>query len=233
MSHDRFRFGLIAAAYLLGVYVFMKLPHLNPPDLRPWSWPLFPRILHSFFWPTAALAILLIVKSVASKDPYGENYARFRRTFEILLDMATILIIGVQLLLILQVLPLTRFADRVAGAGRIVELLPTALIGLVLIIAGNILPRLRPNSALGIRTPWTLREERVWTGTHRTAGYLVMIIGLALIIVTIVDFQKVWWVILPGLAAAGIGLPLLSYVLWKRLPPTASGPEANPTEEKK
>jgi uncharacterized membrane protein len=213
---------LIAAAYLFGVYVFMKLPHLNPPDLRQWSWPLFPRILHSFFWPTAALAILLIVKSVASKDPFRANYVRFRRTYEVLLDTAVVLIIGVQLLLIVSILPLTRFAPRMAKAGTVLELVPTVFIGIILIIAGNILPRLRPNSAMGIRTPWALRDERVWTRTHRAGGYLAMLFGLAIILVTFIEFQGIWWVILPGLAVALLGLPLLSYVLWRRRPTTPS-----------
>ena len=230
MSHDRFRFGLIAAAYFLGVYVFMKMPHMSPPDLKPWSVPLFQRILFSFAWQTAALAILLIVKFVASKDPYRANYERFRRTYEILLDIATLLIIGVQVLLILQFLPFPRFAELLRPLHSILPFVPTILIGILLLIGGNILPRLRPNSTVGIRTPWTLRDERVWTKTHRAGGYLAMVLGLALLAVTFIDFQKVWWIILPGLAAAVIGLPLLSYIFWKRFSVTPHGPEAGQKE---
>jgi hypothetical protein len=52
------------------------------------------------------------------------------------------------------------------------------LLGLVLLPIGNLLPRTRPNLALGIRTPRTLTDRRLWMLTHRVTGYIVVAIGL-------------------------------------------------------
>jgi uncharacterized membrane protein len=47
-----------------------------------------------------------------------------------------------------------------------------ALIGMLLAILGNYFQTLRPNYFIGIRTPWTLKNEQVWKNTHRLGGWL-------------------------------------------------------------
>ncbi|PWF41340.1 SdpI family protein [Massilia glaciei] len=49
------------------------------------------------------------------------------------------------------------------------------LIGLI----GNVMGKVRRNFWLGIRTPWTLSNERVWYATHRLAGKLMVGSALA------------------------------------------------------
>jgi uncharacterized membrane protein len=50
-------------------------------------------------------------------------------------------------------------------------------VGLLFIIIGNYMPKMRKNWLMGIRTPWTLSDERVWDRTHRFAGPLFMLAG--------------------------------------------------------
>jgi uncharacterized membrane protein len=52
-------------------------------------------------------------------------------------------------------------------------------VGLLLVIVGNYLPKTRRNYVMGLRTPWALADERVWDKTHRFAGPLFMLGGLA------------------------------------------------------
>jgi len=47
-----------------------------------------------------------------------------------------------------------------------------ALLGAFLISAGNLLPRVRPNLAIGIRTRRMLSDARLWARMHRVAGYI-------------------------------------------------------------
>jgi uncharacterized membrane protein len=56
--------------------------------------------------------------------------------------------------------------------------------GLLLIILGNFMPKMRQNRVMGVRTPWTLRDERVWDRTHNVSGPLFMLGGAALIVAT-------------------------------------------------
>lgn len=201
MSHDRFRAAVIAAAFLIAVLVFLRLPA---------PLPLFQRLFDAFFLPAAALVLILIFKRVAAKDPRRENYARFHSTFELLLDVTVVVLFGLQLLLHGWLIVFHRLGPKPGLA-----LVPTTLTGLALVVVGNVLPRVRPNSAVGIRTPWTLRDERTWTRVHRIGGYLLVGLGLAFLAVTWIDFRKVWWVAVPGLILTLIGLPFLSLILWR------------------
>lgn len=208
VSHDRFRYGLLAAAYGVSALVFIRLPAigLSGRGFPVWSFPLFAT---SFFLPSAALVIVIIFKSMAKIDPLRGNYGRFRRTYEIFLDLAVLLTIGTHFLLITQLIILQGLI------GRWITYVPTSLVGIVLVIAGNLLPRLRPNSAMGIRTRWTLRDETVWMKTHRAGGYFLFAFGLTLIAWTFIHFMGIWWVLGPGAVLTAAGLPLLSYVIWK------------------
>lgn len=56
--------------------------------------------------------------------------------------------------------------------------------GLLLVVTGNYLPKARRNHFIGIRTPWTLGDERVWDKTHRFAGPLLMLGGAGILVAT-------------------------------------------------
>jgi uncharacterized membrane protein len=43
---------------------------------------------------------------------------------------------------------------------------------LLMLVLGNYMGNIRPNYFVGIRVPWTLASEEVWTKTHRLAGKL-------------------------------------------------------------
>ena len=47
-------------------------------------------------------------------------------------------------------------------------------------IVGNWLGKVRYNLLFGIRTPWTLADERVWDKTHRFVGRLLVLASLGL-----------------------------------------------------
>jgi len=50
---------------------------------------------------------------------------------------------------------------------------------LVFVLVGNYLPKCRQSYTMGIKLPWTLADEENWNKTHRMAGPLWMICGLA------------------------------------------------------
>jgi uncharacterized membrane protein len=216
VSHDKFRFSLIGAALGYSTFFFVRWPALVAGGVRvPFPRGDFPRIATSFTIPLAALAILLIFKSLSRRDPLRANYERFRRTYEVSLDLATVLAIGIHVLLLnwFMILQVPFPHDHY----KWISFVPTGLVGIVLIVAGNILPRLRPNNSMGIRTRWTLPDETVWMKTHRIGGYFLVAFGLVLIAWTFIDFRNVWWVLGPGAVLTAAGLPLLSYVIWRRV----------------
>lgn len=55
------------------------------------------------------------------------------------------------------------------------------------IVLGNILPKCRKNSTVGIRIKWTLKSEEVWNKTHRFCGKLFIAFGLAIFAACIIS----------------------------------------------
>lgn len=61
------------------------------------------------------------------------------------------------------------------------RLLPASL-GLMFLVIGNYMPKMKQNPTLGIRLPWTLANEENWNRTHRMGGKLWVAGGLALLL---------------------------------------------------
>lgn len=92
------------------------------------------------------------------------------------------------------------------------------IIGVMLLLVGNYMPKCRQNRTMGIKLPWTLESEENWDKTHRMAGPLWMIVG-ALLLATI--FFRSWLPWLDGLMVALLFVLILapiiySYVLHRR-----------------
>ncbi len=62
------------------------------------------------------------------------------------------------------------------------ETVMPVMIGLLLAIVGNYLPKCKQNYTIGIKIPWTLNSEENWNRTHRFAGRLWVVCGLIMMI---------------------------------------------------
>jgi uncharacterized membrane protein len=88
-------------------------------------------------------------------------------------------------------------------------------IGLLFVVIGNVMGKLRWNYTVGIRTPWTLDNERVWDKTHRFAGWLFVAGGLLLMAIALAAPVK------PAMFAAITTIMVIlpigqSYLLWRK-----------------
>ena len=54
-------------------------------------------------------------------------------------------------------------------------------LGLLFILMGNFMGKLRPNYFAGIRTPWTLESKIVWLKTHRLGGRVMVAGGICML----------------------------------------------------
>ena len=55
------------------------------------------------------------------------------------------------------------------------------ILGIALIILGNIMPKLKRNSIIGLRTPWSMKNVVVWK-SQRFCGILFMLSGIIILI---------------------------------------------------
>ncbi|MDF2566788.1 MAG: sdpI [Oscillospiraceae bacterium] len=55
-------------------------------------------------------------------------------------------------------------------------------IGTMLCVMGNIMPKVRLNTVIGLRTTWSMKNDRVWQKSQRFGGISFVICGIAVII---------------------------------------------------
>jgi uncharacterized membrane protein len=98
-----------------------------------------------------------------------------------------------------------------------IDMLRATAAGLFIFFAlcGNVLGRVRRNFFIGVRTPWTLASERVWTDTHRMAARLMVasgVIGVAAILAGMPGWMSIVLILIVSM------IPVVySLVLYKRL----------------
>lgn len=87
------------------------------------------------------------------------------------------------------------------------------LVGCLLLVLGNYMPKMKQSYTLGIKLPWTLNSEENWNRTHRLAGWITMLAG---VIVLIGGFAEQLWTMFVAIALVAVVPSVYSYVLYKK-----------------
>ncbi len=66
--------------------------------------------------------------------------------------------------------------------------------GLFLIVIGNVLPKTKRNSLIGIRTKWSMASDESWSKTNRIGGFILVLIGVLVVIESFL-FKEIWSII--------------------------------------
>ena len=171
--------------------------------------------------PLVALVIYFVMLLVPRIDPGRANYASFAPAYNTVRMLVLLVLAAVQVFSVLEA------RGRVMNMDMIVPL----FVGIILVVVGNVLGKLRPNWFVGIRTPWTLSSKESWLRTHRAGGWVFIVSGVLMMIVGL--FRSQWYLgVLRGCLSAGVlGLIVYSYVVWKndpeKTPPAGTTPAAS------
>ena len=204
---------LVAPFFILGAIAFSIAVWSRLPERMPVHWGLNgqvdrygSRLEAAFFFPAMMLLVWLLLRFLPRIDPRRANYAKFADTYDLLVNSFVALFAVMHVALLGAALGWPVSMERVVPA----------LIGVQFIILGNVLPRARPNWWFGIRTPWTLSNDRVWMRTHRVAGYLLA--GAGVVLLAGAALPGPWTFALGVVAAiaAGFGSLVYSYFAWKQ-----------------
>ena len=68
--------------------------------------------------------------------------------------------------------------------------------GIMFIVIGNYLPKVKQNYYMGIKLPWTYSDEENWNRTHRMAGKLWVVGGIVLLLNFFLDIPSLTIVVL-------------------------------------
>jgi uncharacterized membrane protein len=200
--------ALILVALIFSAAVYGRLPDELPVH---WNWQgevdrRGSRLEGAFALPGLAVAILALMRVLPRLDPRRANYARFAGTYDVVVNALVTMLVCFHVLVLGSALGWPLPLRRVAPA----------LLGVFLIVVGNVVPRARSNWWFGVRTPWTLSNERVWARSNRVAGYLLICAGIALLVTA--GLPSPWTAAL-AVVAVVVGLlgPVpYSYWIWRK-----------------
>jgi uncharacterized membrane protein len=200
--------SLIAGAVLFSLGVYSRLP-----DQVPIHWDLSGspnhfagRLVGAFLMPVFMIVLLVVMQWYPSRDPRAENIAKFRGAYDTVVA-ATIALLGVMHVLALG-----------STLGWPVDMPTVGLVGLgaMFVLLGNLLPLARSNFIFGIRTPWTLSSDTVWTRSHRVGGYAMVMAGIITIAAAFLARPIGFEIAMGVLIIAAIVPVVYSYLLWSK-----------------
>jgi uncharacterized membrane protein len=151
----------LAAAVTAAVYGALPDPIATHFDLHgtPNGW--MPRAIGAWLMPVFGLGVWAFVRFMARVLPRADKTRLGESTLALVAALTAIFMAAVHVLLL-----------RVALVPGASILHGTWLaMGALWIALGMILPRVRRNPLVGVRTPWTLTSDENWARTHRVAGY--------------------------------------------------------------
>lgn len=152
--------------------------------------------------PLSAVMLALVPRI----DPKRRNYEKFSDSYLLF----QIWMMGFLLVLVCLVLVETFYPGTV-DMSRVVILLLAAL----LLTLGNMMPKFRPNFFCGIKTPWTLSSDTVWTKTHRLGGRMMFASGVCMLL-TLPLPETARFVLLFALLVLAVLTPSVMSYIWFR-----------------
>lgn len=198
----------IAASFAFSLVVYGRLPEqvathfgvTGEPD--GWS----SRSFAAFGLPLLTFFMYSLLSALPKIMPRRDNYEKFSETYW------TVITLVIAFMCALHVVILGKALGWLLNVPAFVLL----GVGAMFVVLGNLMPRVKSNWLLGIRTPWTLESESVWRETHRVGGRTMVIAGVVTMIAAFLPPTIQPWVALVALLL-GAFLPVVySYIVWRR-----------------
>lgn len=199
---------LVVASIILGVYFYLHFPETV---IMHWNFQGRPdgfggRFTGAFAMPLMLALMYVLFLVFPSLDPKKDRYPEFEKTFRILRSA------------IMGVLFIAFIAMGLSNLGTTVEIGPivATAVGVFMMVAGNFMGKLKRNSYMGIRTPWTLVSENVWNKTHRFGGWMFILFGAIIIVAPYLSYTLALILFLSGVGLVVVGTLVYSYLLYSK-----------------
>jgi len=166
---------LIAVMFVVGALLYPRIPAVVPVHWGPsgaidgWA---AKSPLSVFLAPLVLLGIYVLLWLVPYLDPQRANLIRSKQVYglvlELLAGLMTVLFFGQLYASFNHALPMASIIE--VG------------MGVMFVVLGNYLGRVKRNWTMGVRFGWTLSDDVVWAKTNRLAGRLFVVAGVLAIV---------------------------------------------------
>lgn len=153
-------------------------------------------------------AIYLLMLVLPLIDPRKSNYEIFSVTYYKLR-----IILG----LFFGIITMVICYNQIHGIEKLGLFIPI-FVFLLFTLLGNYMGTIRPNYFIGIKVPWTLNNDEVWTRTHKLAGKLWFWGGIAGVLALLI-IQDPFFVLIPILFVIIVVPIVYSYLIYQKIVP--------------
>jgi len=162
--------GIILLSFLIGIYLYPKMPekmasHWNAQGQVDGY---VSKFWGLFLMPFISLALFLLFILIPKIDPLKANIEKFRKYFDGFIIFT--------ILFLFYLFTLTIFWNF-GVKFSMNQVLPPAF-GILFFYCGILIEKAKRNWFIGIRTPWTLSNDKVWERTHKIGGKLFKVVGI-------------------------------------------------------
>ena len=206
--------NIIIAIILLLTVAVTVVYYPSVPDIIPTHWGPDGQIDGTgpkymlFVFVGIAVFVNLLMLFAEKIEPKQGSYDKFRKVFDILRIFITALLCGLVLLTIAF-----SFNPDFVNMNSIMY----PVMGLMFVLLGNYMPKVKHNYTFGIKTPWTFASENVWNKTHRMAGPLWVTGGIAMAAMTFIKNTTVAFAVMFAVILALVIIPMVySYTEYQK-----------------
>ncbi len=121
--------------------------------------------------PGLILGLTLLLNFVPRMEPRIENLRQSQKAYKVVWGFIVTFMLGLHLITTAAALGIAVNTAAVMAFA----------IGILFMVIGNYMGKIRSNFMFGIRTPWALSSEISWNKTHRLGGRLFVLVGLAVL----------------------------------------------------
>jgi uncharacterized membrane protein len=209
LKTEGFASVLIIISFLMGFYFYQHFPVRVATH---WDWRGNVNGYSSaagaaFIFPALMLGIYLLLLFIPYLDPKKREYASFAAVYH---QFKNLILVFLFIFFIL-------IGWNGLGHNINIGFWTPLLIGVLFVVIGVLLTKVKMNWFVGIRTPWTLSSETVWDKTHQASAKVMAVAGILMAATVLVSSppEKLTLFIL-AIATIIITLPLYSYILFRR-----------------
>ena len=189
---------VLAIGYILGLLAYSKLPGPFLDDH------LASRLLVAFGLPTTGAVIYALFRSLWTHDRVRSGNGVFEATYAAIVLRILLFVTSLHVLV-------TTVLTGVIVDRNLVSRTVVVLLGLSFVAVGNLLPRTRPNVAVGVRTKLTLANSQLWTEVHRVGGYVTVFWGVVIAISAVALSGPLLGAVISGAGIASVAILFVSY----------------------
>jgi uncharacterized membrane protein len=203
---------ILILAILPLVFTIVFYPML--PELVPMHWNIrgeidswSPKFPGAFVCPFIGIAVMVLIYVLPKIDPKKDNYKQFKLQYMYLMLFLELFFAVIQAAVISVSLGNKFFK---------IDVLIKIMVGVLFIFLGKIMPKIKSNYFVGIRTPWTIASDDVWAKTHIHGGKVWLIAGLFMAVLSLLPGDAISYISFALIMIAAFEPIIYSWVLFEK-----------------